>query len=112
MTRKVILSVAVVLVMGSLAQAWQKVSKAESISATATIQAIDKANRLVTLKDEKGDEDMRPRLYSALEGKRVNRHPPILRPAFGRAVVGNRVRRSVALGFEAIGGNTHPCEFS
>ncbi len=58
MTRKVILSVAVVLAIGSLAQAWQKVSKAESISATATIQAIDKANRLVTLKDEKGDEDM------------------------------------------------------
>jgi hypothetical protein len=35
----------------------QTVSKSESVSATATIQAIDTANRIVTLRDEKGVED-------------------------------------------------------
>ena len=57
MTRSAILGVAAILAFGSLAQARQTVSKSESVTATATIQAIDKANRLVTLKDEKGAED-------------------------------------------------------
>ena len=57
MTRSVMLGLAATLVAGSLVQATQTVKKSESVSATATIQAIDKANRLVTLKDEKGVED-------------------------------------------------------
>jgi hypothetical protein len=57
MTRTAIFGLAVALVIGSVVQAEQTVSKSESVSATATIQAIDKANRLVTLKDESGAED-------------------------------------------------------
>ena len=57
MTRNVTLGLAAVLVAGSLAHAAQTVKKSESVTATATIQAIDKANRLVTLKDETGAED-------------------------------------------------------
>ena len=57
MTRSVMLGLAATLVAGSMLQATQTVKKAESVTATATIQAIDKANRLVTLKDEKGAED-------------------------------------------------------
>ncbi len=57
MTRSVMLGLAAVLVAGSMVQATQTVKKSESVSATATIQAIDKANRLVTLKDETGAED-------------------------------------------------------
>jgi Cu/Ag efflux protein CusF len=45
------------LAFGSVAQARQTVTKSDSVSATATVQAIDKANRLVTLRDEKGVED-------------------------------------------------------
>jgi hypothetical protein len=55
MTRKTILGIAALLALGSLAQA--QVKKSNSVSATATIQAIDKANRLVTIKDESGAED-------------------------------------------------------
>jgi Cu/Ag efflux protein CusF len=50
-------AVAAALVVASVAGAAQTVTKSESVSATATIQAIDKANRLVTLRDEKGQED-------------------------------------------------------
>ena len=57
MTRSVMLGLAAVLVAGSMVQATQTVKKSESVSATATIQAIDKANRLVTMKDETGAED-------------------------------------------------------
>ena len=57
MTRSVMLGLAAALVAGSMVQATQTVKKSESVTATATIQAIDKANRLVTLKDEKGAED-------------------------------------------------------
>ena len=57
MTRSVMLGLAAVLVAGSMVQAAQTVKKSDSVSATATIQAIDKANRLVTLKDESGAED-------------------------------------------------------
>lgn len=57
MNRRAILGIFAVLAMGQLAQASQTVTKSESVSATATIQAIDKANRLVTLRDEKGAED-------------------------------------------------------
>jgi len=56
MVRSVMLGVAAVLAAGSLAEG-QTVSKSNTATATATIQAIDKANRLVTLKDEKGLED-------------------------------------------------------
>ena len=57
MTRSVMLGLAAALVAGSMVQATQTVKKSESVTATATIQAIDKANRLVTLKDESGAED-------------------------------------------------------
>lgn len=57
MTRSLILGLAAALVVGSVAQAEQTVTKSDSVTATATIQAIDKANRLVTLKDETGAED-------------------------------------------------------
>jgi hypothetical protein len=57
MTRKVILGLAAILTAGSLAHASQTVKKSESVSATATIQAIDKTNRIVTVRDEKGAED-------------------------------------------------------
>ena len=58
MTRSVMLGLAAVLVAGSIVQATQTVKKSQSATATATIQAIDKANRLVTLRDETGAEDM------------------------------------------------------
>lgn len=57
MTRGMMFGVAVALVVASVAEAGQTVTKSESVSATVTIQAIDKANRLVTLRDEKGAED-------------------------------------------------------
>jgi Cu/Ag efflux protein CusF len=57
LTRTAMLGLAAALVIGSVVQAEQTVSKSDSVSATATIQAIDKANRLVTLKDETGAED-------------------------------------------------------
>ena len=41
----------------SLLLAQQPVTKGSSVTATATIQAIDKANRRVTLRNEKGEED-------------------------------------------------------
>lgn len=57
MVRKAILGVVAILALGSLAEARQTLSQSDSVSTTATIQAIDKANRLVTLRDEKGSED-------------------------------------------------------
>jgi hypothetical protein len=49
---------AVALLIGSVVHAEQTVTKkTEPITATMTIQAIDKANRLVTLRDESGAED-------------------------------------------------------
>ncbi len=49
----------VALLIGSVVHAEQTVSqKTEPVTATVTIQAIDKANRLVTLKDESGAEDI------------------------------------------------------
>jgi hypothetical protein len=51
------IGLAAALVAGSMVQASQTVKKTDSVTATATIQAIDKTNRLVTLKDEKGAED-------------------------------------------------------
>ena len=57
MIRSVTFGLAAVLVAGSMVQAAQTVKKSDSVTATATIQAIDKANRLVTLKDETGAED-------------------------------------------------------
>jgi hypothetical protein len=58
MARRVLLGLATVLVASSLALAQQPVTKTASVTATATIQAIDKANRMVTLKDDtSGAED-------------------------------------------------------
>ena len=57
MTRKVMLVMAVLVGLTSLARAQQPVTKTASVSATATIMAIDKTGRMVTLKDEKGVED-------------------------------------------------------
>ena len=51
------MGLALALAVASVAEAGQTVTKSDSVSATATIQAIDKANRLVTLRDEKGHED-------------------------------------------------------
>jgi hypothetical protein len=49
---------AVALLIGSVVHAEQTVTKkTEPITATVTIQAIDQANRLVTLRDESGAED-------------------------------------------------------
>jgi hypothetical protein len=56
MKRSVILGLAAALMVGALVQAEQTV-KSETVTATATIQAIDKANRIVTLRDESGVED-------------------------------------------------------
>jgi hypothetical protein len=57
LTRTAIFGLAAALAIGSVVQAEQTVSKSDSVTATATIQAIDKANRLVTVKDESGAED-------------------------------------------------------
>jgi hypothetical protein len=57
MTGKAMFALAAAFAAGSVALAAQTVTKSESVSATMTIQAIDKANRLVTLRDEKGAED-------------------------------------------------------
>lgn len=57
MTRRILFGLAAALVVASVTEAGQTVTKSESVSATFSIQAIDKANRLVTLKDEKGAED-------------------------------------------------------
>jgi Cu/Ag efflux protein CusF len=57
MTQRVMFGLAAALVIGSVVHADQTVKESQSVTATATIQAIDKTNRLVTIKDEKGDED-------------------------------------------------------
>jgi Cu/Ag efflux protein CusF len=41
----------------AVAAAQEPVTKTQSVSATATIQAIDATGRLITLRDEKGQED-------------------------------------------------------
>jgi len=56
MTRVAGVALAVAVTTGGV-QAAQTVTKSDSVSATATIQAIDKANRLITVRDEKGAED-------------------------------------------------------
>ena len=60
MTRKSTTILAAVLWLTSLAsaQAQQTVTKSNSVTATATVQAIDKTARLVTLRNEKGEEDV------------------------------------------------------
>jgi hypothetical protein len=45
------------LMSAPLAQAQQPVTKANSVTTTATIQAIDSTTRRVTLRNEKGEED-------------------------------------------------------
>jgi Cu/Ag efflux protein CusF len=58
MARRVLLALAAVVAATSLTLAQKPVTKTASITATATIQAIDKANRMVTLKDDaSGVED-------------------------------------------------------
>ena len=50
---------AAALLIGSAVHAEQTVTrKTDPITATVTIQSIDKANRLITIKDESGAEDM------------------------------------------------------
>jgi len=56
-------------VLLSLALVPQTVAKANTVSAVATIQAIDAANRLVTIKDEGGVEDT---IYAPPEVKRFD----------------------------------------
>ena len=51
------LTMALLTVCGAGVRAVQTVTKAASMSATATIQAIDATARTVTLRDEKGQED-------------------------------------------------------
>ena len=69
MTRKVMLVAAVLVALASLARAQQPVTKSASVSTTATITAIDKTSRLVSLKDEKGSEDT---VYVGPEVKRFD----------------------------------------
>jgi len=53
----------------SLALVPQTVAKANTVSAVATIQAIDATSRLITIKDESGVEDT---VYAGPEVKRFN----------------------------------------
>jgi len=46
-----------VLAAGTAVPYAQTVTKADSVTATATVQAIDQATRVVTLRNEKGEED-------------------------------------------------------
>jgi Cu/Ag efflux protein CusF len=55
--RRIVTSAVAALIAASPLAFAQTVSKAASVSATATIQAIDKANRVITIRDEKGVED-------------------------------------------------------
>ena len=52
-----VLAAAVLVAGASVASAQPAVTKSASVSATATIQAIDSTGRTVTLRDEKGQED-------------------------------------------------------
>jgi hypothetical protein len=53
------LAIAIALTVPTAAQGWaqQPVTKKASVTATATIQAIDTTKRTMTLRDEQGQED-------------------------------------------------------
>jgi hypothetical protein len=57
MTIKMTAALALLVAGGAAASAGQTVTKAASMSASATIQAIDATTRAVTLRDEQGVED-------------------------------------------------------
>jgi hypothetical protein len=57
MTKSIVLAGLVCVAGAALAQAQGTISKASSVTATATIEAIDSTTRQVTLKNEKGEED-------------------------------------------------------
>jgi Cu/Ag efflux protein CusF len=58
MSRSRLILAGVIGVMStSMAHAQQPITKANSVTATATIQAIDSTTRRVTLRNEKGEED-------------------------------------------------------
>jgi Cu/Ag efflux protein CusF len=57
MAKTSIVLAGLLLLSPALVGAQQTVSKADSVTATATIQAIDATARRVTLKNEKGEED-------------------------------------------------------
>lgn len=57
MKTTMILSIALCVTGATGVSAQQTIKKGSSISATATIQAIDKTNRTITLRDDKGQED-------------------------------------------------------
>lgn len=56
-TTSTALALTLCLAAVSLTSAQQPITKTTSVSATATIQAINTTNRTITLKDEKGQED-------------------------------------------------------
>jgi len=74
----IVLAGALCLAMGLAAVAQEAVKKATSVSGTATIQAIDKTTRLITLRNEKGEED------TVLAGPEVKR--------FDELKVGDKVK--------------------
>jgi Cu/Ag efflux protein CusF len=58
MTKRLIVFAATVwLAASSFTHAQQPVTKSASVTATATIQALDQANRRITLRNDKGEED-------------------------------------------------------
>jgi Cu/Ag efflux protein CusF len=81
MMRKSTTILAAVLWLTGLAsaQAQQAVTKSNSVTATATVQAIDKTARLVTLRNERGEEDT----FSV---------SPETMPRFNELKVGDKVR--------------------
>ena len=77
-TAVTVMSVALCLAVTGVASAQAPMTKAKSVSATATIQAIDATKKTITLKDETGVEDT----YSV--GPEVNR--------FDELKVGDKVK--------------------
>ena len=57
MTRRILLSLVFVIVVPAMLFAQTPITKTQTVSATATIQAIDATSRTVTLRSEKGEED-------------------------------------------------------
>ena len=69
MTRRLLLSFVFLIVVPALVVAQTPITKTQTVSATATIQAIDSTARTVTLRTDKGEEDT---LQAGPEFKRFN----------------------------------------
>jgi Cu/Ag efflux protein CusF len=57
MTRRILLSLVFLIVVPAFVVAQTPVTKTQTVSATATIQAIDSTSRTITLRSDKGEED-------------------------------------------------------